>query len=68
MLKETRENKGLTQLELAGKIGKHKSYISKLESHPHLCNPSTNTILKLSKALCIHRYKILDFFAENRGI
>ena len=68
MLKEKRDKKGLTQLELARKIGKHKSYISKLESHPHICNPSVNTMLKLSKELDIHYIKVFRFFAENKEI
>lgn len=68
MLREKREIKGLTQLQLAQKIGKHKSYVSKLESHPHLCNPSVNTILKLSKELDIYHVKVYKFFAENKEI
>lgn len=66
MLKKKRIEKQLTALELAKKIGVTEGYISKLERHPELCNPTVNLILKLSKELKISPVKIFIYFIQDK--
>ena len=49
ILKQARRNKGMVQMELAGKIGTTKSVISRLENHAG--NPRLSTLRKLAAAL-----------------
>lgn len=39
MLRNARENAGLTQRELAERLGKHQSYVSKVERAERLLDP-----------------------------
>ena len=66
MIKERREEKGLTQSKLAKRLGISKGYLSKLEKHPLICNPNVNLIIKLSKELNVHHVKIFLFFTKNK--
>jgi transcriptional regulator with XRE-family HTH domain len=66
MVKEKRKEKGLTQSKLAKNLGITKGYLSKLETHPDLCNPNVNLLLKLSKELDIHPVKIFLFFIKKK--
>jgi len=66
MLKEKRKEKGLTQSQLAENLTISESYMSKLEKHPCLCNPSVNLILKLAKELDLTPVKIFLFFVEDK--
>jgi transcriptional regulator with XRE-family HTH domain len=50
MFKALREKRGLTQEELAGKVGVTKAYISQLESGARK-NPSLVVLKRLAKAL-----------------
>ncbi|HBG4934285.1 TPA: helix-turn-helix transcriptional regulator [Clostridioides difficile] len=50
MLKKLRKNKRMTQLELAEKMGRNRSYISKLENQEYK-DIGISTILDLSIAL-----------------
>ena len=50
MFKALREKKGLTQEELAGRVGVTKAYISQLESGARK-NPSLVVLKRLAKAL-----------------
>ncbi|OOM74460.1 HTH-type transcriptional regulator SinR [Clostridium puniceum] len=66
MIKEQRKKKGLTQLELAKKIGVDFSYLSKLENHPNSQKPSLDLILKLSDELDLDIGQLLTlFFGSN---
>lgn len=67
MLRDRREEKQLTLLQVAEKINKSESYLSKLETHPNKCNPSIDTILKLSQELDLHRIIVFEFFASSRN-
>lgn len=66
MIKEKRKEKGLTQSQLAENLVISESYMSKLEKHPHLCNPSVNLILKLAKELDVTPVKIFLIFIEDK--
>lgn len=66
MIKEKRKEKKITQSELAKKLGISKSYMSKLENHPFLCNPNVNLILKISKELTLDPMKVFLYFIKNK--
>ncbi|UYZ37299.1 helix-turn-helix domain-containing protein [Clostridium beijerinckii] len=66
MLKKKRIRNKLTELELAKKIGISEGYISKLEKHPKLCNPTVNLILKLSKELKLNPVKLFIYFIQDK--
>jgi transcriptional regulator with XRE-family HTH domain len=68
MLKERREQRKIRQFELAQKILKHESYISKIELHPSECNPDVRTIMRIAAALGLKRGKVFEYFAENQII
>ena len=63
MLKKKRIEKGLTQSELAKKIGISKSYLNKLENRKYN-NTTINVLLKLSKELDIFPIELFLFFIE----
>lgn len=58
-LKKYRLESGLTQEELAEKVGIHPTYVGKLESGKN--NPSAKLLFKISRALKIKLYNIFDF-------
>ncbi len=66
MIKETRQEKRITQSKLAKNLGISKGYLSKLEKHPSLCNPNINLILKLSKELTVDPVKVFLYFIEKK--
>lgn len=66
MIKSKRKEKGLTELELAEKIGISKSYINRIENHPSACNVSVKIILKLSTILEIEPEKVFLYFINNK--
>lgn len=58
-LKEERERKELTQVEVAQKAGINKNYYAKLERGGE--NPSTDMLLKIAKVLGLKSSDILPF-------
>lgn len=66
MLKTKRIKKHLTELELAERIGKSESYVSKLENHPSRCNPTVKLILNLANELSLDPAKVFIFFIKDR--
>jgi transcriptional regulator with XRE-family HTH domain len=65
MLKEKREKKGLTQSELAKKVGLSENYLSALENRPQDCNPTLDTIGKLAKELDICPEELFEFLVDK---
>lgn len=68
MLKDKRKEKKISQSKLAKKLGISESYLSKLEKHPSLCNPSVNLILKLSEELTLDPVKVFLYFIKEKAI
>jgi len=58
-IKNRRVSLGLTQQELAEKIGKSLNHIGKVEIA--FCKPSLPTLIDISKALDIDLYKLFKF-------
>lgn len=58
-LRKLREERGLTQEELAGKAGMHFTYVGQIERG--LRNPSLVNIRRLAKALNVSGGKLLPF-------
>ena len=58
-LKKHRLEKGLTQENLAEKVGIHPTYVGKLESGKN--NPSTKMLYKITRALGIKLSDLFDF-------
>ncbi len=58
-LKKYRLEKGLTQENLAEKVGIHPTYVGKLESGKN--NPSTKMLYKITRALGIKFPDLFDF-------
>lgn len=58
-IKRYRIDAGLTQEELANKIGAHQTYIGKLELG--MINPSTKRLFEISRALDITIPDLFDF-------
>ena len=58
MLKQRREEQGLTQAALAHKVGVSQTYIAKLESGART-SPSLATLRKLAKALGVPVVELL---------
>ena len=58
-LKYLRKDKGLTQEQLAEKIGVHPTYVGKMEGGKS--NPSTLMLFKISRALKIKLYDVFEF-------
>ena len=58
-IKRYRIDAGLTQEEVANKIGAHQTYIGKLELG--MINPSTKRLFELSRALGITIPNLFDF-------
>lgn len=58
-IKRYRLDAGLTQEELANKIGAHQTYIGKLELG--MINPSTRRLFEISRALDITIPDLFDF-------
>ena len=58
-LKATRQKKGISQEELAGKLNMHRTYIGMIERGER--NPTIRTLYKISKALEIKSSQILPF-------
>jgi len=56
-IKAARKRRGLTQAELADKIGTRQSVISRIESGDHL--PSLSTLIRLARALDMELYIVL---------
>ncbi len=63
MLKQKRLEKGLTLSELAKKVGKSESYISRLERR-NFNNVTIKMCLKLSQELELPPVEVFLFFAE----
>ncbi len=59
-LRKIREAKGLTQIEVAGKIGMDQSQYSRLEKNT--TDPSMSTLLRIASALNI---KLTDLFSVD---
>jgi transcriptional regulator with XRE-family HTH domain len=66
MLKQRRKYKRITQIDLASKLNVRGSYISELENHPEVCNPTLNVMIGLSKHLKLNPYKVFDYFIRSR--
>lgn len=64
MIKRLRETKGLTQSELAKKIGLSKSHVSRMERRVKTYRASYSTIKLLAKHLDECPIKIFIFFAD----
>ncbi len=58
MLKQARLRRGLTQVELAEKVGVHKITISRLERGDR--QPSMRMLQRLAKALSVPVTKLLE--------
>ena len=58
-LKKYRLEKGLTQENLAEKVGIHPTYVGKLEGGRN--NPSTKMLYKITRALGIKLSDLFDF-------
>ena len=58
-LKKYRLEKGLTQENLAEKVGIHPTYVGKLEGGKN--NPSTKMLYKITRALGITLSDLFDF-------
>ncbi len=58
MLKQIRESKGLTQVQLADKTGVTQEYIAKLESGARV-NPSLKVLRAFAKALNVELVDLL---------
>jgi transcriptional regulator with XRE-family HTH domain len=56
-IKAARKRRGLTQAELADKIGTRQSVISRIESDKHL--PSLSTLIRMAAALDMELYVVL---------
>ncbi|WP_343073115.1 helix-turn-helix transcriptional regulator [Clostridium sp. YIM B02569] len=65
LLEEKRTEKELSLTELALKIGVSKSYLSKMEKHPGICNPTIRVIFKISQELGISPYRVLHYFKQH---
>lgn len=59
MLKEMRERKGLTQVELANKAGIDQGYLAKLETGVKV-NPSLAILQRIAKALRVPITELLS--------
>lgn len=66
MIKEIRKEKRISQSKLAKNLGISESYLSKLEKHPSLCNPSINLILKISEELSLDPVNIFLYFIKDK--
>ncbi len=58
-LKIIRKEKGLTQEQLAEKVGIHPTYVGKLEGGKS--NPSTLLLFKISRAMDVKLSEIFEF-------
>lgn len=58
-LKSIRKEKGLTQEDLADKVGIHPTYVGKLELGK--CNPSTKMLFRISRGLGVKLYDLFVF-------
>jgi len=56
-IKKMRQSKGLSQSDVANKLGADKSFMSNLENGRK--NPTLKTILKLAKALSVSSDELL---------
>jgi len=64
MIKYLREEKGLTQAELARKIGLSRSHVSRMERRVKTYRASYSTIKLLAKELDTCPIKVFIFFAD----
>ena len=55
-----RRKRGLTQKELAKRVGISPSYLSKIESENHTFSFSMNTFLSICRELAIHPGKMFE--------
>ena len=62
-IKRLRKEKGLTQAELAKRIGKDSSYISKLENNETKGN--FDTLSDIARALDVSIYELLGNVAQD---
>jgi len=60
-LKQYRKLKGLTQDELAAKSGLSQQYIAEIEKNERSKSPTLDTIAKLSLALEVCPYVLVDY-------
>ena len=58
-IKYLRRTKGLTQSELADKIGVHPTYIGKIEGGKS--NPSTTLLFQISRVLKVSLCRMFEF-------
>ncbi len=58
-IKYLRKSKGLTQSELADRIGVHPTYIGKIEGGKS--NPSTILLFQISRVLKVTLYQMFEF-------
>lgn len=64
MLRSKRRKRGLSQSELAKRIGKNKSYVSRLERKVNNYHPSIAVIIELSKELECCPIELFIFFSD----
>ena len=64
MIKHLREKKGISQAELAKRLGLSKSHVSRMERKVITYRASYSTIKLLSKELDVCPIKVFCFFAE----
>jgi transcriptional regulator with XRE-family HTH domain len=64
MLRKARKDKKITQEQLAISLSVTDGYISRLENHPHDCNPTVKLILGLSKELDIEDTDLYKYFVN----
>lgn len=58
-MQKTRQAAGVTQEELAARLGMHRTYIGLIERGER--NPTIRTLYKISKALKVSADKLLPF-------
>lgn len=58
-MQKTRQASGVTQEELAARLGMHRTYIGLIERGER--NPTIRTLYKISKALKVTADKLLPF-------
>jgi len=60
-IKEIRKYKGISQVELARKVGVDRSYVSKIENNTDNSSITLHTFLKIMNALEVSPYEIFEF-------
>lgn len=58
-MQKMRQSKGVTQEELAARLGMHRTYIGLIERGER--NPTIRTLYKIAKALKVYASELLPF-------